>query len=67
MFFTFLLFVCQIGIYGFNRGDIERKRGNYAVALEMYNEALAVIRTTVNKLWLLLYVVVVLCNKLRNK
>ena len=39
----------KIGIYGFNRGDIERKRGNYAAALEMYNEALSMIRSTVKR------------------
>jgi tetratricopeptide (TPR) repeat protein len=36
----------KIGIYGHNRADIERKRGNYAKALEMYQEALGMIRLT---------------------
>lgn len=36
----------KTGIYAFNRADIERKRGNYTRALEMYTDSLEMIRTT---------------------
>lgn len=39
----------KIGIYGHNRADVERKRGNYAKALEMYSEALSMIQQTLGE------------------
>lgn len=36
----------KLGIYGHNRADVERKRGNYQRALDMYVESLSMLRQT---------------------